>query len=217
MKSEAELSDPDDDRFNLNDTDDHCNLNKENVKVETQTSLCNSILNKKFKTNRLRNVNRKSLGSYVQDDKDEVLIVENENIKELTCFNCDKNFLDKESLIEHFKEIHHEQDVNTYLNSKTKNDVLKGSSVKTKVKRGRKPIGKQIYQCTICLAVFSTKYLLSRHVRNVHATEKKYSCDICGQKFASPVYLSAHKRYHSGKYKIKIFRTRTSYILGFHF
>lgn len=70
--------------------------------------------------------------------------------------------------------------------------------VRAKTKRGRRPLEKTKNECTICQVEFSNKYLLNRHIRNVHATEKTHNCDICGQKFASPVYLSAHKRYHSG-------------------
>ncbi|XP_008194449.1 zinc finger protein 33B [Tribolium castaneum] len=55
--------------------------------------------------------------------------------------------------------------------------------------------------CDVCGSSFSNKYLLKRHLKNVHATEKKFKCELCERKFASPVYLNAHKRYHSGERK----------------
>ncbi|CAG9821460.1 unnamed protein product [Phaedon cochleariae] len=52
--------------------------------------------------------------------------------------------------------------------------------------------------CTLCGTTLTNKYLLRRHIQNVHATEKKYRCEMCQRAFTSAVYLSAHKRYHTG-------------------
>ncbi|XP_018574205.1 zinc finger protein 585B-like [Anoplophora glabripennis] len=52
--------------------------------------------------------------------------------------------------------------------------------------------------CSLCGTTFCNKYLLKRHLQNVHATEKKFKCDMCDRTFASSVYLNAHKRYHAG-------------------
>ncbi|KAJ8921216.1 hypothetical protein NQ315_013688 [Exocentrus adspersus] len=52
--------------------------------------------------------------------------------------------------------------------------------------------------CSLCGTTFCNKYLLKRHLQNVHATEKKFKCDVCTRSFASSVYLNAHKRYHKG-------------------
>lgn len=49
--------------------------------------------------------------------------------------------------------------------------------------------------CSLCGTTFCNKYLLKRHLQNVHATEKKFKCDTCDRTFASSVYLNAHKRY----------------------
>lgn len=48
--------------------------------------------------------------------------------------------------------------------------------------------------CEMCGTTFGNKYLLKRHIRNVHASEKKFKCEICNSAFVSPVYLNAHKR-----------------------
>lgn len=52
-------------------------------------------------------------------------------------------------------------------------------------------------KCNICDATFKNKYLLKRHIKNVHATAKPYKCDQCEGSFTSQVYLNAHKRYHN--------------------
>lgn len=76
-----------------------------------------------------------------------------------------------------------------------------GSSVPIRkgTRRGRKKLDPQSNKCKTCGMIFNTHYLAKRHMRNVHATEKNYQCEICQQRFASPVYLNAHKRYHSGE------------------
>ncbi|KAL3270833.1 hypothetical protein HHI36_021353 [Cryptolaemus montrouzieri] len=56
-------------------------------------------------------------------------------------------------------------------------------------------------ECDLCGTLFNNKYLLKRHKKNVHATEKNYKCDLCPSSFVSPVYLNAHKKYHSGDRK----------------
>lgn len=49
--------------------------------------------------------------------------------------------------------------------------------------------------CSLCGTTFGNKYLLKRHLQNVHATEKRFKCDMCERTFVSSVYLNAHKRY----------------------
>ncbi|XP_044260337.1 zinc finger protein 595-like [Tribolium madens] len=88
------------------------------------------------------------------------------------CFHCEKTFKIKSILEDHIKYKHTETDLTKPLNI-----------------------------CDVCGSSFSNKYLLKRHLKNVHATEKKFKCELCERKFASPVYLNAHKRYHSGERK----------------
>lgn len=175
LDNRSDLSDADDKEGILANEDDTNKFNKENVEIASR--VCNSLLNKKFKTNRLRNIAATKL----------------DDTNKSTCFVCNRSFKDKEVLVRHLNELH---------NGENKTGVISVNKCeinKTRVRRKRKSEG-EVYNCTICSTVFSTKYLLSRHVRNVHATEKKHNCDICGQKFASPVYLSAHKKYHSGRF-----------------
>ncbi|GJQ81943.1 hypothetical protein Trydic_g20409 [Trypoxylus dichotomus] len=191
-------------------SDEDQNKSPFNSDEETQ----NPSNKKQFKTNPLRIFSRKIPTHKKQsqknstDDKNEDGIKENEvkNVKELTCFNCEQNFKDKDVLIEHLNKEHNNNTSNTLkLNVEIQNSAvdkeileIKDGPGKKSKENASKQLEKQIYKCGICSAVFSRKYLLQRHVTNVHATEKRHNCDICGQKFASPVYLSAHKRYHSG-------------------
>lgn len=82
----------------------------------------------------------------------------------------------------------------------------KVSNSKTELSESTKRINNKIVSeldpkvspaCSLCGTTFCNKYLLKRHLQNVHATEKKFKCDTCDRTFASSVYLNAHKRYHS--------------------
>lgn len=48
--------------------------------------------------------------------------------------------------------------------------------------------------CELCGTTFKNNYLLKRHRQNVHATVKKFKCNICEKQFVSLVYLNAHKK-----------------------
>uniref|UniRef100_A0A0K8W5Y4 Zinc finger protein 235 n=4 Tax=Bactrocera latifrons TaxID=174628 RepID=A0A0K8W5Y4_BACLA len=50
-------------------------------------------------------------------------------------------------------------------------------------------------ECPICQKKVDPKYL-KNHIENVHTSERKFICDICGDPFKSYVLLHSHKRLH---------------------
>ncbi|KAK5638935.1 hypothetical protein RI129_013230 [Pyrocoelia pectoralis] len=114
----------------------------------------------------------------------------NDKCNETKCGKCSQSFTTENSLIVHSKSCN-------YVASPEKAIQLnynEGSSVLIRkgTRRGRKKLDPLSNTCTICGMIFNTHYLAKRHTRNVHATEKNYQCEICQQRFASPVYLNAH-------------------------
>ncbi|XP_017769194.1 PREDICTED: zinc finger protein 664 [Nicrophorus vespilloides] len=137
----------------------------------------------------------------LQESEDVQPRVENEFI----CIHCGEGFKSKEVLTAHIETHSSADDEKKYgcdtcssvLTTRKKLEIHKVDCSKVEEKNDIKKL-KVANSCETCGLEFSTKYLLNRHVKNVHATEKKHNCDVCGQKFASAVYLSAHKKYHSG-------------------
>ncbi|KAF5283996.1 hypothetical protein FQR65_LT13630 [Abscondita terminalis] len=123
--------------------------------------------------------------------------------KEYICFKCNRSFVRKLLLVTHLRTQHRDEDLMVKLEGTQHRDenliaTLEGTHLRTQqdliVKLEEVP-----NTCGVCGMNFNTRYLAKRHMRNVHATEKKYQCDTCQQKFVSLVYLKAHKRYHSGE------------------
>ncbi|KAJ8930940.1 hypothetical protein NQ314_016204 [Rhamnusium bicolor] len=65
--------------------------------------------------------------------------------------------------------------------------------------------------CSLCGTTFCNKYLLKRHLQNVHATEKRFKCDLyhagdrshicsfCGKGFITASDLYHHEKIHANK------------------
>ncbi|XP_019869173.1 zinc finger protein 239 [Aethina tumida] len=52
-------------------------------------------------------------------------------------------------------------------------------------------------KCLICNNVFKNRNTLKNHVRNVHAKEKNFKCELCERTFAMLGNLNVHKKSHS--------------------
>jgi uncharacterized Zn-finger protein len=125
------------------------------------------------------------------------------------CFHCEKNFKVKSVLEDHIKYEHTSKKSRKNracdLCGKayaSESALKKHKTVCGKTESDVKEAEAKPYNiCDVCGASFGNKYLLKRHIKNVHATEKKFKCELCDRKFASPVYLNAHKRYHTGERK----------------
>nr|XP_023012591.1 zinc finger protein 664-like isoform X1 [Leptinotarsa decemlineata] len=130
----------------------------------------------------------------------------------LECLDCKKVFETKSLLEKHAKSKHERKDMsnmqkpcencgNLYSTKNIKRhfkNCIKRTG-NNGINKYEKIITRQLEStCTLCGTIFSNKYLMRRHMKNVHATEKNFKCELCERTFTSAVYLNAHKRYHSG-------------------
>ncbi|XP_045466958.1 zinc finger protein OZF-like [Harmonia axyridis] len=120
--------------------------------------------------------------------------IQNGKFKDLFCKYCCTQYTDEKLFIIHEK---------TCVPIETKNNLndCKDRSVETEHNEDKIQLGGNANKCDVCGTLFNNKYLLKRHKKNVHATEKNFKCDQCPSTFVSLVYLNAHKKYHSGDRK----------------
>lgn len=84
-------------------------------------------------------------------------------------------------------------------------DTVEKKSENKKVKRGRKPLPKDLkrsYVCDVCGNEFKKAYGLSRH-KLLHSGIKPYACPVenCGAAFTQSSALKAHQMSHTGERK----------------
>ncbi|KAJ8958069.1 hypothetical protein NQ318_002082 [Aromia moschata] len=127
--------------------------------------------------------------------------------KHISCQFCGKKYSTENGLRKHLKICRSKADASCEtlkdecLKSESDHGVISRDGLQSKTETAPKvdDIDANIVPtCAICGTTFCNKYLLKRHLQNVHATEKKFKCDTCERPFASAVYLNAHKRYHMG-------------------
>lgn len=49
-------------------------------------------------------------------------------------------------------------------------------------------------ECPVCHKTYADPFQMLRHVREVHSSEKKYMCDVCGKLFTSTQRANQHKK-----------------------
>jgi len=112
--------------------------------------------------------------------------------KSVSCSECSKQFISKQSLMSHMRVHIGGQPFACIYCGKGFNH---NSHLKThmRVHTGEKPFG-----CDVCGKRFSERGNLSSHMR-VHTGEKPFVCDDCGKRFNTNTNLKAHIRVHTGE------------------
>ena len=112
--------------------------------------------------------------------------------KSVSCSECSKQFISKQSLMSHMRVHIGGQPFACIYCGKGFNH---NSHLKThmRVHTGEKPFG-----CDVCGKRFSERGSLSSHMR-VHTGEKPFGCDVCGKTFSERGSLSSHLRVHTGE------------------
>ena len=63
--------------------------------------------------------------------------------------------------------------------------------------------GVKAYKCDTCGKCYSTKSILTQHIKSIHTKENEYKCDVCEKVFFRPCKFLQHvKAVHD---KIKLF------------
>lgn len=70
-------------------------------------------------------------------------------------------------------------------------------------------------ECKLCdKKSWSSYYLLKRHVRSEHTSEKPHQCDVCSKHFCTNQSLTIHKRYHTGERPYKCSYCEKAFVTG---
>ncbi|XP_070497892.1 zinc finger protein 62 homolog [Chironomus tepperi] len=114
------------------------------------------------------------------------------------CGICNRRFFKKQSLEVHMKKKHPDEQIEKF------ECDFDGKIFKTK---------KELYshmgchfsliKCQICHKMLKYNYMKS-HLRNFHATDKKFQCKICDKQFKSKYYLNRHEKLHNKQFKCEI-------------
>ena len=57
-------------------------------------------------------------------------------------------------------------------------------------------------KCEVCQAEISPN-IITRHIRDVHAKERKFQCEICTRSYKSTTALGIHRKSHNKKFECK--------------
>lgn len=113
----------------------------------------------------------------------------------LTCTECDRVFLCKNSLRLHTRSAH------TQASQRTCEVCHKVFATKQVLKDHRRiHEGTKPFICHFCGAVFRCRSLLSQHLNCVHG-KSKYACIHCDKTFSRSNYLTVHLKRHDIKWQ----------------
>ena len=116
-------------------------------------------------------------------------------VKEHICEVCHKMFKNLSTFQVHCKEHEKGED----LGSK---DLYRKCPKDPCERKNRK---KDKFQCDQCSKVLSRSFNISRHMREVHAVKKSFTCVQCNKSFSSKRHLQEHSGIHKGE---KIYKCR---------
>ncbi|KAJ8671322.1 hypothetical protein QAD02_002581 [Eretmocerus hayati] len=111
------------------------------------------------------------------------------NHKSVACDQCDKVYVTHRQLARHVR-VKHSKDISCsdcdafFRNADTwRNHKIK---VHKKLDDGK--------QCDECLKVFANKNRLSKHIEQVHTSNRDYECQVCESTFPTRKQVSQHKK-----------------------
>ncbi|KAI5754361.1 hypothetical protein M8J77_007973 [Diaphorina citri] len=130
------------------------------------------------------------------------------------CGICGKCYKTREKCRRHIKRIHLNSrnepsnmgDYSLEEWNKNKHEVIESQEPMDtgdySLEQWNKIVASKIKDCPVCHKTYSTPKAMRKHLREVHSSEKKYLCDMCGKQFTSTHRVTLHKsKIHAGKVK----------------
>ncbi|XP_070497890.1 zinc finger protein 43-like [Chironomus tepperi] len=114
------------------------------------------------------------------------------------CKFCGKKLSSERNLNQHMKNIHPDGQIDQFECDFDGKIFKKKSELYIHMGCHR-----ALVECQICHKML--KYLaMNSHLRNFHATDKKFQCKICDKRFKSKKYLWMHEKTHNKQFKCEI-------------
>ena len=112
------------------------------------------------------------------------------------CDKCGKTFTDKRNFVYH-KKSHLRKEGNDslyYFCDKCDQKFARMETLKEHVKVVHENIR---YSCSLCQMTFNTKVTFRYHNIQIHSTDKRYECKVCGIRKPTVSHVRRHERIHS--------------------
>lgn len=116
-------------------------------------------------------------------------------VAKFNCASCDKSFFSRSDLNNHLRTHTFSQQFSCHYEGCSKTFVHK-SNLNVHIRSHEEKNG---FNCDICSKNLSNSNALRVHLNKVHKAEKKYACESCTLRFASPQLLKIHEASHKPK------------------
>lgn len=116
-------------------------------------------------------------------------------VAKFSCASCDKSFTSRSDLTNHLRTHTQEKQFACHYDGCSKIFVHK-ANLNVHI---RSHVEKDGFKCDICHKTLSNSNALRVHLNKVHKAEKKFDCDSCTIRFASPQLLKIHEELHKPK------------------
>lgn len=116
-------------------------------------------------------------------------------VAKFNCASCDKSFFSRSDLNNHLRTHTFSQQFSCHFEGCTKTFVHK-SNLNVHIRSHEEKNG---FDCDICGKNLSNSNALRVHLNKVHKAEKKFACQSCTMRFASPQLLKIHEATHKPK------------------